>query len=156
MLKSRIGPASQASGKAGGFLAVGWESQQEFSSLTDLSFSLHRKLKKELTTDVGYRDLTTLSLDAKSCSRDSKKSGWILNRNKAEVLGTASNTGQVHPGLLTKALLRQAQSKGAELILGCVQGVEFDEGGSVVGVKVFKNYPGILTHKIFQKKLFST
>jgi len=136
----RIGPASQASGKAGGFLAVGWESQQEFSSLTDLSFSLHRKLKKELTTDVGYRDLTTLSLNTNSC-RDSK-SGWILNRNKAEVLGTASNTGQVHPELLTKALLSQAQSKGAELILGCVQGVEFDEDGGVVGVKVFKNYPG--------------
>ena len=120
----------------------------------DLSFSLHRKLKKELTTDVGYRDLTTLSLNTNSC-RDSKR-GWILNRNKAEVLGTASNTGQVHPELLTKALLSQAQSKGAELILGCVQGVEFDEDGGVVGVKVFKNYPGILTHKIFQKKSLST
>ena len=125
---------------------MGWESQQEFSSLSDLlSFSLHRKLKKELQTDVGYRDLTTLNLDAKSC-RDAKN-GWILNRNKAEVLGSVSNTGQVHPKLLTEALMSQAQSKGAELILGCVEGVEFDERGGAIGVKVLQNHTaGILTY----------
>ena len=64
VVDSMPGPASQASGKAGGFLARGWSSTHQFDDLTRLSYSLHQKLSSELGCDtIGYRPLTTLSLD---------------------------------------------------------------------------------------------
>ena len=71
------GPASQASGKAGGFLASGWSSTHQFDDLTRLSYSLHQKLSLELGCDViGYRPLTTLSLDIQQDYRN--KGGFLF------------------------------------------------------------------------------
>lgn len=103
-----VGPASQASGKAGGFLALGWNSTSQCEALTSLSYSLHQKLRSELEAEVGYRDLTTLSINIGN-TQGVQEDGWIANRGQADELGTARNTSQVHPKLLTQALLGDAQ-----------------------------------------------
>lgn len=48
--------ASQASGKAGGFLAGHWdEDYDDVDKLSKLGFQMHQEFVKEYGTDVGYR-----------------------------------------------------------------------------------------------------
>ena len=125
--------ASQASGKAGGFLARGWSSTHQFDDLTRLSYSLHQKLSSELGCDViGYRPLTTLSLDIQQDKVENE--GWIKGRKGAEVIGTEGDTSQVHPKLLTQALLRESSAK---FVQGTVTGIDLlQDGDQVTGVKL--------------------
>lgn len=114
-------------------MALGWGSTAQFEGLTRLSYSLHLKLRSELKVDVGYRDLTTLAVDS-THKRDT--AGWIVNRTGAEELGTPRDTSQVHPRLLTQALLSGAQAKGAQFVTGHVTGMELDEEGGVTAVRL--------------------
>src|SRR5262249_36696848 len=51
------------------------------------------------------------------------------------VLGTPTTTAQVHPAKFTQVLLHAARARGAELRLGCVEGLEVVHG-QVRGVRV--------------------
>jgi glycine/D-amino acid oxidase-like deaminating enzyme len=51
-------------------------------------------------------------------------------------LGSTATTAQVHPGRFTAAMMRAAQSRGAELRIGQVTGVARGNGDNVNGVEV--------------------
>ena len=51
------------------------------------------------------------------------------------VLGTPATTAQVHPARFTQALLQAALARGAQLRIGCVDGLEVSQG-QVRGVRV--------------------
>src|SRR5712671_4508003 len=55
----RVGVASAASGKAGGFLALDWCDGTALEPLTRRSFALHAELAREIAGDWGYRRLET-------------------------------------------------------------------------------------------------
>ena len=57
------------------------------------------------------------------------------NLGQASVIGSEDNTAQVHPELLTKALLQRAQDAGGSLQLAVVVGLS-TEGGRVTSVRV--------------------
>ena len=48
-------------------------------------------------------------------------------------MGDESSTAQVHPELLTKALIAAAEAKGAQLRHGIVEGIELDSNKAVQG-----------------------
>ena len=135
----KVSVASQASGKAGGFLAKNWNSHdKDLDKLTQLSFRLHQELKEELNCDVGYRNLTTFSstvdLDALAkCKLPTKSPTWIYSAPKTQpnVIGTPKDTAQVHPELLTRAL-----SKDVDIKIGNVEGIGLNNDGSVRCVHV--------------------
>ncbi len=126
-------PASSASGKAGGFLALDWCDGNALGPLARTSFFLHTELAKTLPQDVGYRRVKTHSIAIKAGSRPSSRKistlpTWIDGTDavSASLIGTEDTTGQVHPERLTKALLEEVVKKG-----GAVR--EFTE---IVGVKI--------------------
>jgi glycine/D-amino acid oxidase-like deaminating enzyme len=135
--------ASQASGKAGGFLARDWCSGP-LASLAERSFDMHEQLAQELGAEViGYRRLSTLAVTAERRSgtnvRDHgvKSDGgqcWLDDGVVKQVssLGSTETTAQVHPRLLTRALMDKS---GASLVKGRVEGVSLD-GKKVQAVMV--------------------
>lgn len=48
-------------------------------------------------------------------------------------MGDESNTAQVHPALLTEALVKAAEGRGAQLRRGIVQGIDLDDDKAVRG-----------------------
>ncbi|KAK9480763.1 FAD dependent oxidoreductase [Lipomyces japonicus] len=142
-------PASGASGKAGGLLAL-WAFP---SQLVPLSFELHAQLAEEYNGEEewGYRRLQTVSLEgnltktaASAAATPKKKKSkstsaadadsidlpvdldWVrkdVTESWSALSGTDS-TAQVHPYKFTMFMLRRAQESGAvSLVLGKVAGI---------------------------------
>ncbi|KAL4457585.1 hypothetical protein ABPG75_012450 [Micractinium tetrahymenae] len=144
-----VSPACSASGKAGGFLALDWCDGNAVGPLARRSFALHAELAATLGTDCGYRRVRTHSISvrqpaqrgAATAAAASKRlpalPDWVDGDNigQAALIGTEENTAQVHPELLTRALLQRAQDAGGSLQLGAVVGLAV-EGGRVTGARV--------------------
>lgn len=73
VLVERGGVACASSGKAGGFLALEWQDGQPTGPLSRRSYELHAELAKRLGTNVGYRQVSTLSLSVSSNGKASGK-----------------------------------------------------------------------------------
>eukprot|EP00877_Chromochloris_zofingiensis_P003318 jgi/Chrzof1/12988/Cz07g15130.t1 len=138
--------ACAASGKAGGFLALNWSDGSPVGPLSRKSYALHAQLAEALGADtIGYRPVDTLQVVGSAVAGSGPKQrlqhdlptwldGHVLGSSK---LGDKSNTAQVHPAKLTTALLHAAQSAGARLIHGTVEGVQLNAAGNgVEGVVV--------------------
>ena len=135
----RTGLACAASGKAGGFLALDWCDGTPLEALARRSFALHARLAAEIGGDWGYRRLTTyggcagLGRRSKFHGIDWLSAGVAVNQR----LGSTATTAQVHPARFTAAMMRAAQSQGAELRLGQLTGVVRRKGGAAVaGVEI--------------------
>ena len=132
--------AHAASGRAGGFLALDWCDGQDTEQLTRRSFLLHQTLAEELGQDIGYRKLTTLSLavDSKRPGRGEARRGpgWVSGHvTERRVLGTSSTTAQVHPRLLTRALMERAARAGARVVRDEMTGLRV-RSGAVTGLEL--------------------
>jgi glycine/D-amino acid oxidase-like deaminating enzyme len=137
----RTGLACAASGKAGGFLALDWCDGSPLENLARRSFALHAQLADKLGGNWGYRRLTTYSGRAERRPGAKATSAAQLNWLSSDVflderLGSPATTAQVHPAEFTAAIMRAAQSRGAELRLGKVTGVLGAAQGRVTGVQV--------------------
>ena len=137
----RSGVACAASGKAGGFLALDWCDGSPLAALARTSFQLHADLSQRLNADYGYRRLTTLGVavhEARKLAahRTADECAWLDGPGVPyAVLGSPSTTAQVHPEQFTRALLQAALARGAQLHMGCVEGVELTDA-SIRGVRV--------------------
>jgi len=124
--------ACAASGKSGGFLALDWCNDSPLAALARKSFALHAELAQTLGVDYGYRRLTALAVAASAHSRPGTRQvpdelAWLDGHGVPyAVLGTPATTAQVHPARFTQALLHAA--RGAELRMGCVEGLEVVHG----------------------------
>ena len=133
--------ACAASGKAGGFLALDWCDGSALAPLARLSFSLHAELAQKLQTDYGYRRLQTLAAvvsekDSQQPPEGSVKLDWLSNGCRiVSMLGDEKTTAQVHPEQFTRALWQAAQSRGAQLIKGNVEGFD-NNNGQVQSIRV--------------------
>jgi glycine/D-amino acid oxidase-like deaminating enzyme len=137
----RCGVACAASGKAGGFLAKDWCDGSALGPLARKSFELHADLARTLNGDYGYRSMTTLAVRAGTNDRPRarvrpEELAWLDGSGMPyATLGTPATTAQVHPERFTKTLLEAACTRGAQLLMGCVEGVEVSHG-RVGGVRV--------------------
>ncbi|KAG2498200.1 hypothetical protein HYH03_003953 [Edaphochlamys debaryana] len=147
-------PACAASGKAGGFLALDWNDSSPVGPLARLSYGLHAQLAAELGAErVGYRGVHTLQVvgveKAPAGAKGRLRGGEALpDWVDGHVLGVSdmgdpATTAQVHPRLLTHALIAAAEARGAVLRRGCVEGLRLQaeegaggRGRRVTGVKV--------------------
>jgi glycine/D-amino acid oxidase-like deaminating enzyme len=125
----RVGLASAASGKAGGFLALDWCDGTPLEQLARRSFALHARLAQAIAGDWGYRRLTTYGGSAgdRGQLRRRRKTypiDWLsAGVTVDQPLGSTDTTAQVYPGKFTAAMMRAAQAQGAELRLGQITGV---------------------------------
>jgi glycine/D-amino acid oxidase-like deaminating enzyme len=125
--------AAGASGKAGGFLARDWCDSGAVGPLARSSFDLHKELSESLgaSHDYGYRPLQTFSLTMKESDRQggptkgtptsqSRLPPWVNGSgttSQAHIIGDVKSTAQVHPALLTNALLDASCTLGAQLCI---------------------------------------
>lgn len=143
-----VSPACSASGKAGGFLALDWCDGNAVGPLARRSFALHAELAATLGTDCGYRRVRTHSISVRQPGQHGTAAAgarkrlpalpdWVDRDNigQAALIGTEDNTAQVHPELLTKALLQRAKDAGGSLQLGSVVGLAA-EGDRVTAARV--------------------
>ena len=102
------------------------------------SFALHARLAEEIGVDCGYRPLDTFGGVVPPSSRRPHDVDWVSDRVAVPLrLGSQETTAQVHPARFTHALMHAAESQGAELRIGQVEGVLCDPGRqSVVGLQV--------------------
>jgi glycine/D-amino acid oxidase-like deaminating enzyme len=145
-LVERTGVANASSGKAGAFLALDWSRGSALDALSRRSFALHAQLAEELGNQWGYQRVTTYGAYAAPgvARRRASVPGrdWLADDVAVTGrLGSLETTAMVHPRLFTEAMLRAAQSHGAELRIGQVTGIAYAnaqaEGGSAVrGVEV--------------------
>jgi glycine/D-amino acid oxidase-like deaminating enzyme len=127
----RCGVACAASGKAGGFLALDWCDSSPLAALARKSFQLHAELSQTLGADYGYRRLTTLAVaaGAHATSRAPHKVpeelAWLDNQGIP--YAGPGDTGYHRPGASGQVytdLLDAALGRGAQLRIGCVDGLE--------------------------------
>lgn len=141
--------ACAASGKAGGFLALDWCDNSPVGPLARASFRLHEQLAQELGgSNYGYRRVNTLSLavdEPKNPSSPPRTKPslppWIDGSVKSSTsLGSTHTTAQVHPQLFTQTIVSHAVEKyGAQLLIGKVHEISFDNNSRVTGVVVDGN-----------------
>ena len=138
----RTGIANAASGKSGGFLALDWCRGTPVDDLARRSFVLHAELastlSRQLNLEWGYRRLDTLSVAA-SERRDfsnlnrMEPLGWLGPAAAVrDQIGTKETTAQVHPALFTQGLMKAAQTLGARLLLGTVEGLSMTPAGDCI------------------------
>lgn len=133
--------AAAASGKAGGFLAQDWCDGSPLGLLARKSFALHTELPRQLGVDYGHRRMTTLAIVAGAHPQLQRRElpaalSWLDGECMPHaLLGDTQTTAQVHPGRFTRALLQAACDRGAELVIGQVDGVHAPRG-QVQGVQV--------------------
>jgi glycine/D-amino acid oxidase-like deaminating enzyme len=128
--------ACAASGKSGGFLALDWCDGTPLMALARRSFALHAELARSLEGDWGYRRMTTYAGDVRQSSAPTlgAEAGWISpNVAIAGQIGSTATTAQVHPAAFTISMMRAAEARGAELLLGKAEGL-LRRDGNVVGV----------------------
>src|SRR5262249_17435617 len=130
----RCGIACAASGKAGGVLALDWCDNSPLAPLAPKSFTLHAELAQTLGGGYGYRRLSTLAVVAsaqglKGSYEVPEELAWLDKYSVPyAVLGTPATTAQVHPARFTHAILQAALARGAQLQIGCVDGLEIAQG----------------------------
>jgi glycine/D-amino acid oxidase-like deaminating enzyme len=138
--------ACGASGKAGGFLALNWCSGA-LDQFARKSFALHEELANNLGIDYGYRKLDTLSIAISESAQKKKNIAakkshaqipeWLDGvYSSVEVIGSVKTTAQCHPEQFTKALIKNAEMKGAKLIIGEVIGLEISDSNNGQSYKV--------------------
>ena len=137
----RCSLACAASGKGGGFLAADWCDGTPLGALARRSFALHAMLAEELEGEWGYRRLDTYGGSVAS-GRKGQADGVRLSWLTSEValngrLGSTDDTAQVHPGRLAAALMRAAETAGADLRFGEVTGIlRSRTGEKAVGIEL--------------------
>ncbi len=137
----RCGVACAASGKSGGFLALDWCDSSALGALARKSFRLHAELAESFGADYGYRRMTTLAVNASATGVQRPHDlpdefAWLdTNGVPSAVLGTQATTAQVQPEKFTRTLLQAAEACGAQLLLGCVDGIEVRQN-QVRGVRI--------------------
>ncbi|QRW00104.1 FAD-dependent oxidoreductase [Ceratobasidium sp. AG-Ba] len=135
--------ASAASGKAGGFLALDWHSNNT-KSLAALSFKLHQELSDEHNGAEKwfYRRTDTLQIDIDVDRRTKAVPGadWLKSVSSISKLGGTTSTAQAHPRLMTQVLAEDARSRGVQIHIATATGLEFEPGPkTVTGVIVSKD-----------------
>src|SRR6516164_3228284 len=133
----RTGLACAASGKSGGFLAFDWCDGTRLEPLARRSFALHARLAQEIREVRKYRRLTTYggSMGLRQHGRAYGIEWLSASVSLKQRLGSTETTAQVHPGKFTAAMMRAAQTQGAELRLGRVTGM-VRRGSRASGVEV--------------------
>ncbi len=130
--------ACAASGKSGGFLALDWCDGTPLMALARRSFALHAELAQALGGDWGYRRMTTYAgTVGRSTARTLRGAGpgWVSSDVAINgQLGSAGTTAQVHPAAFTIGMMRAAEERGAEVLLGQATGL-LRRDGDVVGVQ---------------------
>lgn len=131
--------ACHSSGKAGGFLSKAMP-QGTIAELCTYSFGLHKELAEKLTAkNTGYRALKCISVGHGKKALSAPEWQWLDKTNGRTVsLGDESDTAQVHPRLLTHALMTESCAKvvyeevvGVDIEDGTVKGVETKSGSKV-------------------------
>ncbi|CAB4436485.1 putative oxidoreductase C1F5.03c-like protein [Rhizophagus irregularis] len=124
--------ASAASGRAGGFLSYDWCDGGPLQDLARKSFKLHAELAKTLNGKkrYDYRVVDTLSVTAsmKAVSVKAPPTDWLKSGviTKYKQIGTTKTTAQLHPYKFTQTLIEEAESRGAQVKIARVEGLEFD------------------------------
>ena len=135
-------PAAAASGKAGGFLARDWSEGSPLGPLASAGFDLHVDLAAEFGPDaVGYRRVEAVSasfppVNAARKPAPAAGSNWFYAPNgRVRRLGSRDTTAQVHPRLLTRALVAAAVDRGATTRFNTtISTIEIGGDGAVTGV----------------------
>ncbi|MGI9420902.1 MAG: NAD(P)/FAD-dependent oxidoreductase [Geminicoccaceae bacterium] len=143
LLVERHEIAGAASGKSGGFLALDWCDGSALAPLARRSFQLHAELADAHGNPWGYRRLDTFGAVA------DMKGGLAIDRRGASLpwlradvmvqgqLGTTETTAQVTPAVFTRGMAEEATARGAECLIGEVNGIALDRDGTgVQGVEI--------------------
>lgn len=127
LVVERHSVAAAASGKGGGFLARDWGSGPT-TALHQVSFQLHAELAKALDIK-SYRRIPVLSVTpGQRSARTNDICPW-LDGDIADSRWMDKDGGaQVAPYELCTKLMKSAESSGAELKIGTVEGVEKEDG----------------------------
>ena len=136
------GPAAAASGRAGGFLARDWCGEGAWGKLAAAGFDLHAELAAELGPEtVGYRRVSTFSARfvaggkaAAGCATANPVPWLSASAHRLASMGGPSTTAQVHPRLLTEALLARA-GPVVQLVRDEVTGLREGGGGGGSGAQ---------------------
>lgn len=143
----RTGVGNAASGKSGGFLALDWCQGTPVDPLARRSFALHAGLATTLAAELdltwGYRPIRTLSVaaseqrDVSGMSR-SQSPEWLNAKTAVHgLIGDIETTAQIDPEAFTRSMMQAAQSHGAQLLTGTVEGVTLSgDGKQITGVQV--------------------
>ncbi len=113
--------AGSASGKSGGFLARDWCRGSALDRLARRSFDLHADLAEELDNPWGYRRLDTYAGHAveNGPDRGAGRRPWLAGRVELTGrLGSPQTTALVEPRAFTTGLMRAAEARGGELVIG--------------------------------------
>lgn len=133
LLVEKCAIACHSSGKAGGFLTdgdSGWH-RGAIAKLAKRSFSLHEALADEFGADaIGWRRVRCVG----SGPGDVATPPWLKPAFKND-MGDQSGLAQVSPHKLMDALTEAVKSRGCEVMIGKVVGVEVKED-AVVAVRV--------------------
>src|SRR5262245_24740252 len=124
----RAGVAAAASGKAGGFLALDWCAGTPLDALARRSFELHAALQEETGANWSYRRMSAYSgvvVDERSARRHAPSElEWLSDGIViTSRLGTPESAAIVPPRTFTSAMMNAAQSLGAKLHAGQVDGL---------------------------------
>jgi glycine/D-amino acid oxidase-like deaminating enzyme len=125
-----------ASGKSGGFLARDWCRGSALDRLARRSFDLHAELAEQLDNPWGYRRLDTYAGHAveNGPGRSAGARPWLASRvNLTARLGSPQTTALVEPRSFTNGLMRAAEARGGELLVGAVSGLLTRADGAVRG-----------------------
>ncbi|KAJ9512146.1 hypothetical protein QJQ45_012695 [Haematococcus lacustris] len=148
-LVEREGVACAASGKAGGFLALDWNDSGSSRELSRTSYALHAELADIFGAErIGYRAVNTLSVAAVERGLGSGMASppgrkllphWVDGPVVAAAgMGSKKTTAQVHPALLTHALVDSAVERGAKLMTATVTGLQLGPTDNAVTGPLFE------------------
>ena len=131
VLIERVGVASAASGKGGGFLARDWGDGSPTEELHRRSFQLHEELAETLQIST-YRKIPTLSVSGgKKNAAVTPLVSWLDGDvARCRHMDGPEGTAQVTPRELCEKLHAAAVAAGATSIKGEVCGVAFNEDGT--------------------------
>lgn len=150
VLVERVGVASAASGKAGGFLAESWGDGTPTGALHRRSFALHEELAETLGLKT-YRKIPTLSVAGGTNDLDEPERlvSWLDGEiSMCRHMDGPDGTAQVTPKELCERLHEEAMKMGARSIKGEVTGVMFDDDGTRATGLVYKDETTGETHEL--------
>jgi len=125
--------ACHSSGKAAGQLSLGWN-EGATEALAKVSFALHRELAQTFgAATIGYRRMTCVGIGFGG-EKPAGERDWLdtTGSEKKFEMGTEADMAQVHPRLLTEALVKASM---AEVVTGVASAVERGADGRVSGVR---------------------
>merc|ERR1719499_471466 len=134
--------AGCASGKAGGFLAGGWGSE-DTQELHQVGFALHEEIAKTLNIQ-SYRKLETFSVSGNAGrgkkGKFSSNIPWLDGAVRKCVI-MDKDTAQVSPDELTNRLVEEACKLGCKVIIGKVEGMTMTDDNTVTHVELEDSDP---------------